>query len=247
MTHSSIPRALILDCDGVILESADIKTQAFAQVFSGYPEHVEEIVRHHLDNVGLSRFEKFRHAYASIIGEELTPGVSEQLGRRFAEIVAVPMRTCPEVEGASAFLSVFSKRCLLFVASGTPEAELRLLMRDRGLDRFFEGVFGSPATKDLIIARILREWALEPTEALFVGDAITDLRHAVQARIPFVGRERASDPVFAQFDDKPGRGSGARRTAGGTDACQGPNLPLASWVNRPGSGPRSPAVVRSPV
>src|SRR3989304_1573816 len=54
-------RAIIFDFDGVIVESVDIKTKAFARLF----EHegkvvVEKVVDYHLKNGGVSRFDKFR-------------------------------------------------------------------------------------------------------------------------------------------------------------------------------------------
>ena len=46
-------RAVIFDFDGVILESADIKTQAFIELFADNPDHREAILRQHHDNVGI--------------------------------------------------------------------------------------------------------------------------------------------------------------------------------------------------
>jgi beta-phosphoglucomutase-like phosphatase (HAD superfamily) len=48
-------RAIVFDFDGVILESADIKTNAFRALFASYPEHVDQIVDFHLRNAGVSR------------------------------------------------------------------------------------------------------------------------------------------------------------------------------------------------
>ena len=55
--------SIIFDFDGVILESVSVKTAAFRQLFSFAPEHVDEIVQYHLDNGGMSRFDKFRYIY----------------------------------------------------------------------------------------------------------------------------------------------------------------------------------------
>lgn len=193
----SEPKAIILDFDGVILESADIKTQAFVHLFEGHPPHVvNAIVQHHLDNVGLSRYEKLKYIYPAILKRPLGAQEMEELSRRFAEYVVEPVRACPEVEGATEFLRVYSKRCLLFVASGTPEEELRELAQARGLSRFFTAVFGSPATKSQICASILRQWHLQPAEAVFVGDSLTDFREASRTGVPFIGRVRPGEETF---------------------------------------------------
>ena len=44
-------RAVVFDFDGVIIESGDIKTEAFLELFAAYPEHLPAIKRHHLDHL----------------------------------------------------------------------------------------------------------------------------------------------------------------------------------------------------
>ena len=189
-------KAIILDFDGVILESADIRTRAFSRVFSGYPERLDEIVQHHLDNVSLSRYEKFRYVYENILIKPLSPEEMEELGQRFADYSLEEVKGCPEVEGASELFEAYSNHFLLFVASGTPEPELREIVGARGLSQHFAGVFGSPRWKRDICADILRQWRLEPSEALFVGDSLTDFQEALQVGIPFVGRVRPGGETF---------------------------------------------------
>ena len=57
--------AVIFDFDGVIVESLDVKADAFRSLFADHPEHVDQIVRLHRENLGVSRYEKFRTIYAS--------------------------------------------------------------------------------------------------------------------------------------------------------------------------------------
>jgi beta-phosphoglucomutase-like phosphatase (HAD superfamily) len=48
---------LILDFDGVIVESIPLKTVAFQKIFSfAPPEHLDEIIAFHLENGGMSRY-----------------------------------------------------------------------------------------------------------------------------------------------------------------------------------------------
>ena len=50
-------KAIIFDFDGVITESMDIKTQAFAYLFKDCKkEVVGKIIKLHLDNGGMSRY-----------------------------------------------------------------------------------------------------------------------------------------------------------------------------------------------
>ena len=59
-------KAIIFDFDGVLVESAEIKTEAFRQLFSSFPDKVHEIVEYHKRNMGISRYVKFRYFYENI-------------------------------------------------------------------------------------------------------------------------------------------------------------------------------------
>ncbi len=55
---------LIFDCDGIILNSNKIKTDAFKEVVSHYGDKVaEELVNFHVMNGGISRYEKFNYFF----------------------------------------------------------------------------------------------------------------------------------------------------------------------------------------
>ena len=52
-------KIMFWDFDGVIKESTDIKTEAYTSLFDDRGvDFCEFVRRHHLENVGLSRFEK---------------------------------------------------------------------------------------------------------------------------------------------------------------------------------------------
>ena len=95
---------IIFDFDGVVLESADIKTRAFAALFGAFPGHIEQILAYHLENAGLSRYVKFRHIYQHFLHEPLPETLMESLDRRFSELVADEIRRCPFVPGVLEFL-----------------------------------------------------------------------------------------------------------------------------------------------
>ena len=78
---------IIFDFDGVILESVSVKTEAFRKLFSFAPEHIDEIIQYHKDNGGMSRYDKFRYIYKSILREDLTQQKFEELSEKFADIV----------------------------------------------------------------------------------------------------------------------------------------------------------------
>jgi phosphoglycolate phosphatase-like HAD superfamily hydrolase len=195
------PALIIFDFDGVVLESADIKTRAFARLFADQPEHVDAIVDLHLRLAGVSRYEKFRLIYEEILERPLRKREMRRLGEDFSEIALEEILDCPFVPGAREFLERHHEAKGLYVASGTPEEELRHIVSERGLDPFFRGVYGTPALKADIALRILDETGAEAHEAVFIGDAGTDLEGARGAGVGFIGRLPAdgSNP-FADED-----------------------------------------------
>ena len=61
-------KRVFFDFDGVILDSVDVKTKAFGKMFEAYGSDVQkEVVQYHLENCGVSRFEKFRYYYENIL------------------------------------------------------------------------------------------------------------------------------------------------------------------------------------
>jgi beta-phosphoglucomutase-like phosphatase (HAD superfamily) len=52
---------IFFDFDGVLAESVNIKTEAFKQMYACNGDEVAgKIARHHVENGGVSRFEKFK-------------------------------------------------------------------------------------------------------------------------------------------------------------------------------------------
>ncbi len=192
----NLPAAVIFDFDGVILESAEIKTAAFATLFEGHPVAVQ----YHLRNQGLSRYEKFRFFVETVLGSSYTEAVGVELNRRFDGIVQDQIAIAPFVPGAEGLLEVLSRQMPLFVASGTPQAELRRIVDQRGLSAYFAGVHGSPDTKAQIAAREIDRFGLDPRDVLFVGDATADYEGASIAGTLFVGRVARHDS--SPFDSR---------------------------------------------
>ncbi|MBI5630415.1 MAG: HAD family hydrolase [Elusimicrobia bacterium] len=188
------PRAIVLDFDGVILESNDAKTRAFELLFAAEgPEVVSRIVAHHRANGGISRFEKFRHAYREILKRPLSASGEEALGRRFNELVENAVAAAEWVPGARQFLEDRHASLPLFVASGTPQEELRRIVLRRGLGSYFRGVYGSPEKKDAILRAVAHEVGASCGGILMVGDAVNDYEAARRVGALFIGRVRPGE------------------------------------------------------
>lgn len=187
-------KIIILDFDGVILESLDIKTKAFLKVYQDYPEHADEIAQYHLQNGGVSRYNKFVHINTNILGIPIDDNKTEELAKRFSEAVVDEMLKCPFVNGALEFLNKYSTLSRLYVASGTPQDELRFIVEKCELAQYFDGVYGTPRTKAEIIQDILNKENVDNNEAVFVGDAMTDYDGAKEVNVPFIARINGLTP-----------------------------------------------------
>jgi HAD superfamily hydrolase (TIGR01549 family) len=181
-------KAIALDFDGVILESVDLKTRAFRALFRDHPQHLDRIVKLHLENGGLSRHEKFAIIYRDYLKQPLSEPEKARLGREFSRLIEREILTCPYVPGALEFLKQASEQLPLFLVSGTPEPELREIVRQRQLESYFRNVCGSPRPKDVLLSAILAENGWRPSEVVFVGDSMTDFRAAQSVGMPFIGR-----------------------------------------------------------
>jgi len=192
-------RAVVFDFDGVILESADVKTDAFVEL---YAEHGAEVVgrvrAHHLANVGISRFKKFAWIAEHVLGRALTEDDSAALGQRFSDLVLAKVLAAPFVPGADAALDALGALGLpMFVASGTPHDELQLIVERRGLGSAFREVHGAPREKPEILRDLLARLGLAPDQLLFIGDGMSDYKAARAAGTEFLARD--TPPLQAEW------------------------------------------------
>lgn len=181
-------KSVIFDFDGVLVESAEVKTDAFGQLFSGYPDKVHEIVEYHKMNMGISRYVKFRYFYENILGKELSHNEEMELGERFSQIVLEKILIAPFVGGVLDFLDKYHKKISLFIASGTPNEELYYITKKRGISHYFKEIHGAPRKKPEILKDILSRYSWRAPDVIFVGDAESDLKAAKESGVCFIAR-----------------------------------------------------------
>ena len=182
-------RAIVFDFDGVLVESVDVKTHAYARLFKEYGKDiVSKVVDYHVKNGGVSRFVKFRTIYSEIIKKPLSEEKLQSLCQQFSNIVVDEVVAAPWVEGAQEFLEKNKDRYLYFVLSGTPQDELKSIVQRRNIDRYFCEVMGSPKDKIALLREVLPRLKLSPEETVFVGDAETDWDAAKAVGVTFLWR-----------------------------------------------------------
>lgn len=194
-------RVVIFDFDGVLVDSVDIKTRAFARLFGDKPpEVVRAIIRHHLDNGSMSRFEKIRYYYREFLKQPLADEELARLCDRFAGYVVEEVVRAPYVKGAKDFLDKCNQRYVCCVASGTPEDELKSIISRRHMSGYFRGVYGAPKKKADIIREVLDITKCPQQEAVFVGDDLFDYEAVKGNGIKFIAVVRDDKSSLASLD-----------------------------------------------
>ena len=186
---SSSIHAIAFDFDGVLAESVEVKTRAYALLFDEEKEGVvNQFVDYHIKNCGISRFEKIKLFYRDILQRPLSDKRFQELVLRFSRLVIDEVVAAPWVEGAREFLIQNEKQYKYFIVSGTPEDELKEIVHRRGMGHYFDAVRGSPKDKVTLLGDIMDEYNLRPEKMVFVGDAETDWQAAQKLKIPFLWR-----------------------------------------------------------
>src|SRR5690554_1978476 len=184
---------LVFDCDGVVLDSNKVKTEAFYQATLPYGEAAAQaMVDYHVANGGVSRYKKFAYFLEQIAPNhtaqrnpaEQAPGL-EALLQAYAGYVREGLLSCEVAPGLEA-LRVQTPDARWLIVSGGDEAELRDVFASRGIAAWFDGgIFGSPDTKDEILARELASGNIQQP-GLFLGDSKYDYQAASAAGLGFV-------------------------------------------------------------
>jgi len=181
--------AIVFDFDGVLVESVDVKTRAFAALYAEYGEDiVEKVMAYHIQHGGVSRFDKFKHYHENLLDKPLTKEEEIVLGDRFSQYVEDAVVAAEYVKGAYEFLEQYYREIPFFVASATPDEELKRIVARRKMTNYFVSVHGSPTKKANIIKDILTKYGFSQDRVLMVGDAISDYEGAIDAGVNFIGR-----------------------------------------------------------
>jgi len=181
-------QAVFLDFDGVILESIDVKTWAFAKLFEDYPEYVQRIVDYHMANGGISRYVKIKHIHKEILQVPLSEEDFQSLCEKYSQLVFDRVLNSEFVVGAKEFLDKYYQTVPIFIISGTPHKEMNSIVEKKGLSKYFEGIYGSPRTKDDWVKELLDKHSFKSEQTIYVGDALSDYEAAIKNNCVFFGR-----------------------------------------------------------
>ncbi|SHN53901.1 HAD family hydrolase [Desulfovibrio litoralis] len=182
-------KAIIFDCDGVITESVEAKTEAFAILSKRWGEKASKALLdyHHLHG-GVSRLKKLEWLFKEVLKQEITQAELNSLAEEFAQISLTQVLNSKFVPGFEKVLDYFYGKIPLYVASGAPHNELGQVLKHKGIYDKFVSVLGSPPDKATLLGNIVKQSGLLPQDCLMVGDSQTDLDAANIVGTLFYGR-----------------------------------------------------------
>lgn len=194
--------SIFFDFDGVILDSLEVKTQAFYDMYLPYGIEIAERVRqHHIDNGGVSRFEKFKLYHENWLGIPTDESKIYELANEFSQRVFSGVVNATEVAGIRDFLDANHTKYRMWIITGTPTNEIREIVKALQLEKYFVSCYGSPEKKSYWVEKIIREEQLNSSQSVFVGDALADYEAAIQNQVQFVLREHLdNENLFASYN-----------------------------------------------
>ena len=89
------------------------------------------------------------------------------------------------MDGAQRAIKSANENALGFIATGTPDNEIKMILNRLRLTHYFREVHGSSRQKTVIVDDILGRFDLSPAEVLFIGDAQTDYQAALKNKLDF--------------------------------------------------------------
>jgi phosphoglycolate phosphatase-like HAD superfamily hydrolase len=186
----------IFDCDGVILDSNSIKTEAFFEICLPYgTKEAELMVDYHRAHGGISRFQKFNWFLEAILQRKIDPNEHKRLCENYGNLVKNKLLTCDYTGGfIEALDRLKASQIKPYVVSGGFETELIEIFTNRGLLDCFSGVFGSPRNKIEILSD-MSSAGVELGSGLFIGDSKVDYDASIAFGMEFVFLRKYSEAI----------------------------------------------------
>jgi phosphoglycolate phosphatase-like HAD superfamily hydrolase len=176
---------LIFDCDGVILNSNQLKTKAYAHISQDLPKSLQKkYLTYHKRSGGISRREQVEVLIRDYL--RIEDGIDAEINTRLKMFNAFIKSNAHKIKTVSGIRTFLKKAHLdndLFVVTGGDEKEVKFLLKELDLHQYFKGIYGSPHKKVDLVGKIMKK--AHSRKSVFFGDALHDFEVANKYKIPF--------------------------------------------------------------
>ncbi len=174
---------IIFDFDGVIINSHKIKSLAFFYIFRVYGKTIGLRARkYHLDNIGKSRYLKFKHIIKNIQKSKITQKKLHYLDKKFDNFLQKKLKKMTPSKNLILFLKNKKNKRKMFISTGTPKNKIIKILKEKNLIKYFSKVYGSPKSKNNHIKEIKKNGE----RTLFIGDSFEDYQAAKFSNVEFI-------------------------------------------------------------
>lgn len=177
-------RTYVFDCDGVLLDSNRIKSDAFYWVAKPYGLLAAmQLMAFHATAGSITRRARIEHLFAGILKRPPADGEVDRLLEQCDRYVRQHILHCETLPGVAEYLRRIEGRKI--VASGVEAGELRDVLAAHGLLDCFDAVWGGPVPKDKLLCGLVESGGIE-LPAVYFGDTQHDYEAATAAGLDFV-------------------------------------------------------------
>lgn len=198
-------KTIVFDCDGVILDSNVVKTEAYfrtAKNLGASDSQAQQLVDYHVKLGGISRYHKFDWYLHEVLQQPATEKAIQEYLDEFSRELEVGLMQCAIADGLQELRDATADAKWM-ILSGGDQQEIRDLFAKRDLTKHFDGgLFGSPDNKDTVLAREKANGTIQQP-ALFVGDSKYDFEASTNAGLDFIFVSDWTEvPDWQDFCDK---------------------------------------------
>ena len=195
----NIPAKVIFwDFDGVIKDSVEVKGDAFESLFLSFGKKFsKKIRRHHEKNGGMSRFDKVS-IYLAWAGQDPTKRIVDQYADKFSQLVKQKVIDSSWVDGIKEYLQEHYDKQQFFLVTATPQLEIEYILDQLKIKLYFQKVIGSPINKGKAVDSLLKEYDIDPIQAIMVGDSISVYKAAESNNVAFILRRTSLNEELQQ-------------------------------------------------
>lgn len=183
--------SLIFDCDGVVLNSNKIKTDAFRKILNNFSQDaINEFIDYHKSNGGISRYVKLEWFLTQIVPKyhnnfHTNKNQLNILLKKYSNECKASLNDSEVTKGLNKLRKI-SGNIPWLIVSGGDENELKEVFKHKKICKLFNGgIFGSPDKKTDILRREISTGIIK-YPALMLGDSKLDYLAAKSLDIDFL-------------------------------------------------------------
>ena len=171
--------------------------------FSKNPKFFEKIWNFHLENKGISRKIQFKHLVCNLIGDtgQRASKHINKLMRIYKSKILPKLIGVKYIDGSYKTIRYTSKNFSTYIVSNAPTNELKLIIKEKKIDKYFKKIFSSEMgiNKSQALNKILKIEKIPPDCLLFIGDTSKDQISAKKSHVKFLGLNNEFSNFFDDY------------------------------------------------